>query len=45
MGSRTPDVALKTPFRISSFGEDEAGELYVLDHAGGVYRIAPPSSR
>jgi len=44
-GSRTPDVALKTPFRISSFGEDEAGELYVLDHAGGVYRIAAASSR
>ncbi len=43
--SRTPDVALKTPFRISSFGEDETGELYVLDHTGGVYRIAPSSSR
>ena len=43
--SQTPDVALKTPFRISSFGEDETGELYVLDHAGGVYRIAPSSSR
>jgi glucose/arabinose dehydrogenase len=43
--SRTPDVALKTSFRISSFGEDETGELYVLDHAGGVYRIAPSSSR
>jgi hypothetical protein len=38
-------VALKTPFRISSFGEDETGELYVLDHTGGVYRIAPSSSR
>ena len=40
-----PEVALKTPFRISSFGEDETGELYVLDHAGGVYRIAEASSR
>jgi glucose/arabinose dehydrogenase len=42
---RTPDVALKASFRISSFGEDETGELYVLDHAGGVYRIAPSSSQ
>ena len=41
---QTPDVALKAPFRISSFGEDETGELYVLDHAGGVYRIMPSSS-
>ena len=27
--------------RISSFGEDAAGELYVVDIAGAVYRIAP----
>ena len=25
--------------RISSFGEDERGELYVISHEGGVYRI------
>ncbi len=31
----------QTGFTISSFGEDEAGELYVMDHAGGaVYRLA-----
>ena len=41
----TPDVALRAPFRISSFGEDEAGELYVLDHGGGVYLIAPSTGR
>ena len=30
----------QTDFTISSFGEDEAGELYVLDHgAGAVYRL------
>ena len=39
--SREPQVILKTPLRISSFGEDESGELYVLDHGGGVYRFAP----
>lgn len=32
---------LKTDFRISSFGEDAIGEVYVVDHSGGaVYRIA-----
>jgi glucose/arabinose dehydrogenase len=42
--SREPQVVAKTLFRISSFGEDEAGELYVLDHGGGIYRIAQPRS-
>lgn len=28
-----------TDLEISSFGEDEAGELYILDIKGGVYRI------
>ena len=35
-------VLLKTPLHISSFGEDASGELYVLDHSGGVYRLSPP---
>lgn len=34
-------VLLKTPLQISSFGEDSFGELYVLDHRGGVYRLTP----
>lgn len=38
----TPRVVLKTSLRISSFGEDESGELYVLDHGGGLYQVAPP---
>lgn len=33
-------VLVDTAFSISSFGEDEAGELYVVDRRGGVYRIA-----
>ena len=33
---------LKSSLQISSFGEDAAGELYVLDHKGGVYRLSPP---
>ncbi|MBI5136109.1 MAG: PQQ-dependent sugar dehydrogenase [Nitrospirae bacterium] len=37
-----PARYLETDLRISSFGEDEAGELYLLDHrGGGVYRIVP----
>lgn len=34
-----PPVLLDTELSISSFGEDERGELYVVDHSGGVYRI------
>ena len=35
-------MILKTSLHISSFGEDAEGELYVLDHKGGVYRLSPP---
>ncbi|MCX8062222.1 MAG: PQQ-dependent sugar dehydrogenase [Anaerolineales bacterium] len=28
--------------RISSFGEDEQGEIYLIDHAGTVYRLEQP---
>jgi glucose/arabinose dehydrogenase len=30
---------IDTGFNISSFGEDEAGELYVADHDGTIYRL------
>ncbi|MGZ8421468.1 MAG: PQQ-dependent sugar dehydrogenase [Nitrospira sp.] len=36
---QNPQVLLRSGFRISSFGEDEAGEVYVVDHGGGVYRL------
>ncbi|MCY4464837.1 MAG: PQQ-dependent sugar dehydrogenase [Chloroflexi bacterium] len=32
---------MKTNMAISSFGEDEAGEVYVIDYAGTVYRFEP----
>ncbi len=36
---------LDSALTISSFGEDEAGELYLLDYAGGVvYRVAAEKS-
>lgn len=36
---QNPQVLLRTGLRISSFGEDEAGEVYVVDHGGGIYRV------
>jgi glucose/arabinose dehydrogenase len=30
---------LDTRLSITSFGEDEAGELYVVDHGGAIYRL------
>jgi uncharacterized repeat protein (TIGR03806 family) len=30
-----------TPFNITGFGTDHAGELYVIDHGGGFYRFEP----
>jgi glucose/arabinose dehydrogenase len=38
--STVPRVLMKTGLRISSFGEDEAGEIYIVDHKGAVYRVA-----
>lgn len=38
-----PWLLVKSRMRISSFGEDDAGEIYVLDHKGAVYQLAPGS--
>ena len=35
-------VLLDTAFEISSFGEDESGEVYVVNLGGSVYRITNP---
>ena len=32
-------LLLDTDYEISSFGEDEAGELYLIDYAGALYRF------
>jgi glucose/arabinose dehydrogenase len=42
--STVPRVLMQTGFRISSFGEDEAGDLYIVDHKGGIYRLAASRS-
>jgi glucose/arabinose dehydrogenase/subtilase family serine protease len=44
-GAWTTEVALDTDLRISTFGEDEAGEVYVAhlnETTGAVYRIRAP---
>ena len=38
-----PYLLLRTKVHISSFGEDDRGELYVLDHEGAVYQLVPGS--
>jgi glucose/arabinose dehydrogenase len=40
----TNSLLVDTPFTISSFGEDEQGELYVVDYSSGkIYQIQYPS--
>lgn len=42
-GQWQAELVLDSTLNISSFGEDEAGELYVVDFSGGIYRfIASP---
>ncbi|HVL88129.1 MAG TPA: PQQ-dependent sugar dehydrogenase [Candidatus Thermoplasmatota archaeon] len=36
---------LRTQLRITSFGEDEAGELYVVDHGGSLHRFEAGSTK
>ena len=33
------ELAVDTDVRITSFGEDEAGELYLVSYEGGLYRV------
>ena len=40
-GAWKSQVLLRTKLKISSFGEDAAGELYVVDYRGTVYRLTP----
>lgn len=43
-GMQRHERLLATDYGISSFGEDSAGELYLLDLAGGVYQLIPARS-
>jgi glucose/arabinose dehydrogenase len=42
-GWSAPQLELDTGYSIVSFGEDEAGELYVVDIGGTIYRVAAAS--
>jgi glucose/arabinose dehydrogenase len=37
-----PMLIADADLRVSSFGEDAAGELYIVDYAGRIYRFAAP---
>jgi glucose/arabinose dehydrogenase len=42
-GTVTPKLVLESGMQISSFGEDEAGEIYLVDFAGGgLYHVVVP---
>jgi glucose/arabinose dehydrogenase len=40
-GAWSPSLLLPTSLGVSGFGEDEAGEVYVVDYSGGLYRVDP----
>ena len=40
-GTWNAQYAMESGRNISSFGEDEAGELYVVDYDGEILRFAP----
>jgi uncharacterized protein (TIGR03437 family) len=42
--NNTTSPPIDTDFLLASFGEDEAGELYVVDLGGRVFRIAAPAN-
>jgi glucose/arabinose dehydrogenase len=44
MGNRTRTLLIDTAFNITSFGEDEAGEIYVVAQSGTISRLtsSPP---
>lgn len=45
-GAWTNQVLASTGLRLSSFGEDENGELYLADHTGGaIYRLVEAGSQ
>jgi glucose/arabinose dehydrogenase len=39
-GNWENQILFQTGFRITSFGQDEAGEVYLVAYAGGIYRLA-----
>ncbi len=44
-GTRQAQLLMDTAFPVSSFGEDEAGELYALNYGGTLYRLVSAAPR
>lgn len=42
-GNWNDTLFLRTGYQVSSFGEDEAGEMYIVDYRGSVNKIVPAS--
>ena len=42
-GEWTNTEVIESGLKISSFGEDEMGEVYVVDHGGGIFRLGHAS--
>lgn len=42
-GTWANELFMETGFVISSFGEDDDGELLLVDYKGGIYRLVPKS--
>jgi glucose/arabinose dehydrogenase len=40
-GAWQSDILMQTGMQVSSFGEDETGELYLIDYNGIVYKFVP----
>jgi hypothetical protein len=40
-GAWQSDILMQTGMQVSSFGEDETGELYLIDYNGTVYKFVP----
>jgi glucose/arabinose dehydrogenase len=40
-GAWQSDILMQTGMQVSSFGEDEMGELYIIDYNGTVYKFVP----
>ena len=38
-GSWQNQIIFRTPYNISSFGEDESGELFLVDHSGAIFEL------
>ncbi|KAA3642971.1 MAG: glucose dehydrogenase [Chloroflexi bacterium] len=41
-GNWQNEIIFRTPYSISSFGEEESGELFLVDHSGAIFELGQP---